>query len=131
MKVCELRNILADEQDYVLIDNETCEEITEGKDTDAYDDCEVLEIRGHSIGFVALYINRPTERYYTFLDVSYGIRVEADVPCGCKDVESYFQKIGREIIGKLPSSFSINGIDLDMDYDNMQSGSYYDMIEKC
>ena len=31
MKVWELRNILADEQDYVLIDNETCEEITEEK----------------------------------------------------------------------------------------------------
>lgn len=131
MKVWEFRNILADEQDYVLIDNETCEEITEDKDTDTYDNCEVLEIRGHSIDFIALYINRPTERYSTYLDVTYSIMVEADVPVGCKDINALFQAIGEEKINQLPSSFTVNGITWDLVDNNMQSGSFYDMIEGC
>lgn len=131
MKVWEFRNILADEHDYVLIDNETLEEITEDKDTDTYDNCEVLEIRGHSIGVLALYINRPTEKYETWLDVTYSVRVEIEAPYGCRDVNTYFHNTGQNILEQLPTSLSINGITLTMEYDNMQSGSYFDMIEMC
>lgn len=131
MKVWEIRNILADEQDYVLIDNETCEEITEEKDTDAYDQCEVLEIRGHSIDFVALYIDRPATKYTTWLDVTYSIKVEADVPCGC-DVNEYLQKIAEKELDKIPKTFAVNGNTIwSMSDDNMETGGFYDMIERC
>lgn len=131
MKVWELRNILADEQDYVLIDSETCEEITEEKDTDAYDECEVLEFRGHSIDFVAFYINRPTEKYQTWLDVTYSIEINAEVPCGC-DREKFMREIAEKEIDKLPKTIAVNGGAVwSISDDNMQSGSFYDMIERC
>lgn len=131
MKVWEFRNILADEHDYTLIDNETCEEILEEVDTDLYDDCEVLEVRGHTCDTIALYINRPSEQYETWLDVTYSIKLEADIPCGV-DRDKFMQKLAESEIDKLPKTISVNGGKVwSISDDNMQSGSFYDMIERC
>lgn len=132
MKVWEFRNILADEHDYTLIDNETCEEILEEVDTDLYDDCEVLEVRGHTCDTIALYINRPSEQYETWLDVTYSIKIVADVPAGT-DRNEFMKKIAEEEMSKLPKtlSFSVGGTVWSITDDNMQSGSFYDLIERC
>ena len=130
MKVWEFRNIIADEHDFILIDNETCEEITDHVGTDVYDNCDVLGVRGHTCDMIALYVNRPTEKYETWLDVTYSIKIEADVPCGY-DREKYMREIAEKEMDKLPKTIAVNGGAVwSISDDNMQSGSFYDMIER-
>lgn len=131
MKVWEFRSLIADEHDFILIDNETCEEITDHVDTDVYDYCDVLEVRGHTCDMIALYVNRPTENYETWLDVTYSIKIEAKVPCGC-DRKKYMSEIAEKEMDKLPKTIAVNGGAVwSISDDNIQSGSFYALIERC
>ena len=131
MKVWEIKNIIADEHSFVLIDSDTCEEIVDNIDTDLYDYCDALEVRVQNIETIAIYINRPTENYETWLDVTYSIKIEAEVPCGC-DREKFMREIAEKEIDKLPKTIAVNGGAVwSISDDNMQSGSFYDMIERC
>lgn len=131
MKVWEFINLIADEHDFILIDNETGKEITDHVGTDAYDNCDVLKVGGHTCNLIKVYVHRPTEKYETWLDVTYSIKIEADVPCGV-DRDEFMKQIAEAEIDKLPKTIAVNGGALwSISDDNMQSGSFYDMIESC
>ena len=94
-----------------------------------FKDCDVLGIRTHSDSEVALYINAPSRRFETWLDVEYSVRVVLDVPYG-EDEKKALEEVAKYKVASLPKSININGDEWTFGYDNMESGSFYDCIEE-
>lgn len=145
MTVNEMEKLIENEQTFVLIDSDSCVEVfsereansssyqnvrdSKWKRFEGYKECEVLGIRAQSSNEVALYINAPARRMSSYLDVTYSICVELDVPVG-EDEHAIFKEYAEEKLKTLPSSIEVSGLKWELTDNNKEWGSYYDMIEE-
>ena len=135
MKVKEMAELLGGEQTLVLIDKNTCNEVYSEKDDACsvwkkYSDYEVVEFRSHSNTVVAFYISA-SERYSTWLDITYSIKVDADVPYDI-DYNDYLKDIAEDMLRVMPKTISVGNYgEAHQEYNNLESGSFYDMIENA
>ena len=106
IKVKDLVNILGNETDIILIDNDTCEEMPNL--TSEYADCDVLQFDGYTCDAVKVFIKKPTTRWGTYLNVTYSLFVEADVPNG-DDPTDYLRKEADKEVHKLPDNIGFGG----------------------
>lgn len=77
-----------------------------------------------------VFIKVPTQKYYTYLDITYSTRIELEVPVGA-DERELLEKEAEKLMGYMPDGLCIHGHSFSYDYDNIQSGGFEDMIEKC
>ena len=118
---------LFDKESNTMVYNEyiDCNE----KGWDRFRDCEVLGVGAYKENEVAIYINAPSRHFETFLDVTYSLKINVDVPYG-EDENKFIGAYGDKILDSLPKTITINDAKWEYGWDNMDSGSFYDCIEE-
>lgn len=139
MTVNEMAKLIEDEQYFVLIDSISNAQVLRERSVDGeigghspYDkfkDCEVLGIRVHSDSEVAFYIDAPARRFETWLDVTYSLKLQFDVPYG-ESADARLEELAKEILNPLPSTITLNGNKWDYGYSNIESGNAFDCLEE-
>ena len=145
MTVKEMRTLVDGSQTFVLIDDASGVQVfseaeannsdnpnvvtTRWKHLEKYDECEVVGLRTHSDSEVAFYINAPTRTFETWLDVEYSVRIKLEVPYG-EDENKVLAEYARKKVEALPQTFKIGDDEWTFNYDNMESGSFFDCIEE-
>ena len=145
MTVKEMRKLIEGEHTFVLIDSASgCQVFSEAeanndnnpnvvatrcKRLEKYDECEVIGLRANSDSEVAFYIDAPTRKFETWLDVEYSVRIELEVPYG-EDENKVLAEYARKKVEALPKTFKLGDDEWTYGYDNMESGSFFDCIEE-
>lgn len=145
MTVNEIKELIENEQTFVLIDSDSGIEVFSEKEAnkssyqnvrdsnwkrfERYKTCDVVGVRAHSSNEVALYIHSPARCMYSYLDAVYSICVELDVQVG-EDENEVFKKYAEERLKTLPSCIEVDGVRWELTDNNKEWGSYFDMIEE-
>ena len=138
MTVEQIINIITDLNTFVIKDKATDEilydEMYDGNidEFDRIKDLKGLEVVGvssRSLEDINIYV-QATKRYSTWLDVTYSMKIEVNVPIS-EDVNAAFEKIGKEKLGLVPKSIVLANGTLSFDSDNMEYGNFYDCIEEA
>lgn len=138
MTVEQIINIITDLNTFVIKDKATDEilydEMYDGNidEFDRIKDLKGLEVVGvssRSLEDINIYV-QATKHYSTWLDVTYSMKIEVDVPIS-EDVNAAFEKIGKEKLGLVPKSIVLANGTLSFDSDNMEYGTFYDCIEEA
>lgn len=145
MTVKEMRRLVEGEQTFVLIDSVSGVQVfSEAEATNSnnpnvfaarwerlekYDECEVIGLRTHSDSEVAFYIDAPTRKFETWLDVEYSVRIKLEVPYG-EDENKVLAEYAKKKVEALPKTIKLGDDEWAFGYDNMESGSFFDCIEE-
>lgn len=128
MTVLEIMELIKDKDAAVLVyDNETSKLLDVDLDDLHHATVKALSSDGKEF---KVFIEAPTQKYYTYLDVTYSARIELDVPIGA-DKKELLKRQAEKLLDAMPDGFCVNGHDFNFDYDNIQSGGFEDMIEQC
>lgn len=145
MTVKELVSVIEGEDKFVLIDSDSCIEVYNQKNVEKesyqitrnkfekrfekFEDCEVLGVRSHSDDEIAIYIDAPSRRFETWATAEYSIQIALEVPYGANEEEA-LRKYAESKFDKLPKTMMFNGDEWTYDWNNINSGGFYDCIEE-
>lgn len=128
MTVLEVMELIKDKDSSVIVyDNETNKILNVDLDDLHYATVKALSSDGKSF---KVFVETPSEKYYTYLDITYSTRIELDVPIWADKKEVFMLK-AAEIVSAVPDAFSVKGYHFSYGYDNRETGGLEDMIEKC